>query len=94
MSSVTIERVVDKIREIDARVRALERMSDTDRALDDIRTSISLIADSMATGRTGFTGEHAPRAQAARPGITRMAKKESRSDTDVTALTDPRFRIV
>lgn len=91
-SSVTMERVVDKVREIDARVRALERLADTDRALDDIRSSISLLADSMATGSRGQETATA-RQPAARPPRSREPREDA-SEPDVTALSDPRFRTI
>ena len=43
-----MERVVDKVRELEARVRALERIAEDDRTLDDIRSSISILAESVA----------------------------------------------
>eukprot|EP00873_Tetraselmis_striata_P033894 jgi/Tetstr1/454158/TSEL_041077.t1 len=90
---VTMERVIDKIRELEARVRALERMAEDDRTLDDIRTSITMLADSMANNNNGA---------AADPGIAKergpdLARRPARAPAPAkgfTALADPRFRVL
>jgi hypothetical protein len=83
--AVTMERVVDKLRELEARVRALERHAEDSRTLDDIRCSISMLTDTISQGT-------APK----RPAVS--LKHEQRQDQhcqqNATALADPRFRTV
>ena len=87
MSGVTMERVVDKIRELEARIRALERRAEDDRTLDDIRTSITMLAESMANGtETSSSGS-------AKPTTANDARAKTKAP-DFTALADPRFRVL
>lgn len=93
-----MERVVDKIRELEARVRALERLAEDDRTLDDIRSSISMLADSMANidtshqtsanGSTTLKSSRLPKQSAS------AAKRKCPAVKQFTALTDPRFRVL
>lgn len=47
MAVVSTERIVDKLRELEARVRALERQADDNRTLEDIRCSISMLSETV-----------------------------------------------
>lgn len=94
-SGVTMERVVDKIRELEARIRALERLAEDDRTLDDIRTSITMLADSMANGRPGPGPAEAHVRSEKKPDASgKSAAASGKSAADSTALADPRFRVV
>ena len=92
--SVTIERVVDKLRELEARVRALERMAEDDRTLDDIRASISMIADSVASPHREQPHREQPQAGAPQAGAPQAGRpaEPPRHRRSMTALHDPRFR--
>jgi hypothetical protein len=96
---VTMERVVDKIRELEARIRALERVAEDNRALDDIRTSITMLAESMANNAQ--PDAHSQPRQAQTPPPSSMRRTATASDSNVrpnsgglVALADPRFRII
>lgn len=90
MSAVTMERVVDKIRELEARIRALERMAEDDRTLDDIRTSITMLAESMANG----ADTPAPRPAPVPAKSSHRTPKPANASPAITALSDPRFRVI
>lgn len=87
---VTMERVVDKLRELEARVRALERQAEDNRTLDDIRCSISMLAETVSHGAPAVSAAASkPRQLQQRPTT---ASAESRSEFSGSALSDPRFR--
>ena len=81
-----MERVVDKLRELEARVRALERQAEDNRTLDDIRCSISMLADTVSHGASAASK---PRSLPPRPAA---ASAETMSVFSGSALADPRFR--
>nr|WRJ69975.1 hypothetical protein TetV2_00530 [Oceanusvirus sp.] len=94
----TLERINERLYDLDARVRALERKADDDRVLEDIQSSISMLADSIqehpssaaaaaSDNRNGRTASTASTASTARADI-------ADSGSVATALTDPRFRAI
>lgn len=85
---VTMERVVDKLRELEARVRALERQAEDNRTLDDIRCSISMLAETVSHGALPVSASK-PRSLPPRPAA---ASAETMSVFSGSALADPRFR--
>jgi hypothetical protein len=87
---VTMERVVDKLRELEARIRALERQAEDNRTLDDIRCSISMLAETVSSGAAAAAAPARPRQLPQRPAAVSAA-----TTTEVygaAALADPRFR--
>lgn len=95
MTGVTMERVVDKIRELEARIRALERLAEDDRTLDDIRTSITMLAESMANGpEQASASASASTSNRTQTPIKQTKQQQQQAAVGFTALTDPRFRVL
>ncbi|AUF82556.1 hypothetical protein TetV_474 [Tetraselmis virus 1] len=97
MTSVAemFERINEKLYDLDARVRALERQSEDSRILEDIHSSISILADSVQ--------EHVPSPPVENTkDKPKFPQKESAvpdsngppCEKHKTILTDPRFRVL
>ena len=87
-----MERVVDKLRELEARIKALERQAEDNRTLDDIRCNISMLAETVSSGAPAAAPakpRQAPQRPAAATPSLAVATEFSGS-----ALADPKFRTV
>lgn len=100
--AITLERVIEKVRELESRVRALERAEESSRAIDDIRSSLAMIADkvhvndesSSATTAANATRNSASPLQHQHKKAKNNAGKKDKSKGSAGALSDIRFRVI
>jgi hypothetical protein len=98
-AAITLDRVIEKVRELEARVRALEREADNSRHLEDIRSSISMIADRLDQDSASAT---ALAHKAHRPDKQNYNSRNARNEEDkierpvnsAGVLACPQFRSI
>lgn len=90
------ERINEKLYDLDARVRALERLSDDNRVLEDIHSSITMLSDSISKGETKEPPTGSEKKKKSASGKERPVATVDGSECvkHNTVLTDPRFRLI